>query len=114
MATKKITELARQEIAGQAQAILDGTTAVIEGVREIVSAASDLTDDDRNDPDLLLIAGIESETDHMPTGDARELWNPEVLAETEGRAARYVARREPEINDACRRLIGKFRGAVSE
>jgi hypothetical protein len=62
-----------------AQAVLDGRTTVLEGVRALVSLAH--TDAIAEVEDRKFIIGIESETDHLPVGGVRELWAPHALKE---------------------------------
>ncbi len=69
-----------------AQAVLDGRTTVLEAVRALVSLAH--TDAIADVEDRKFIILIESETDHLPVGEVRELW------------ARYALRRK-DVEVAC-------------
>jgi len=63
-----------------------------------------------NDPDLIAFVGIDSETDALPLGEIRKLWNPDALKNL-----------QPEIDKAemwaqnfgrshCERLVKRFWG----
>ena len=75
---------------------------VIEICRELVSMREHFPDAD--DPDLLMIVGIESETDNFPLGKQRAHWSPEVLAKKNDEIDKYVAEIIRPLREACARL----------
>jgi hypothetical protein len=97
---------ARAKIVAAAKAMLDGKLFFIEGARQIL-AWSEMAGLD-SDEDILPFDVIESETDALPIGSARQFWNPEALE-----------RLQPEIEAAekwardsgvehCHNLIRRF------
>jgi hypothetical protein len=70
---------AKAEIVGIARSVLCGAMSPIAGARAIVRLRFNIGEFE-NDADLLLMTGIESETDHLPIGPERDHWDPEVLA----------------------------------
>ena len=90
--------------------MLGGALSFIEGARLIcrLRGRAGLSD---SDPDIVAFIAIESETDTLPMGDARQHWAPQALAKL-----------QPEINSAeawarevgrgdCQRLVDRL-GAV--
>jgi hypothetical protein len=59
--------------------MLAGKLSYIEGARRVRDAQTAAKLDWR-DPDLLPFSGIVSETDALPTGETRALWQPAALA----------------------------------
>lgn len=43
-----------------------------------------------DDPDALVIRGVESETDDLPIGNERLHWNPAALAAQDAEKERYI------------------------
>jgi hypothetical protein len=97
----------RKKIVAAARAMLAGTISFIEGARAIcaISTSAGLPHDDE---DLVPFALIESETDALPAGDVRQLWNQQALEKL-----------QPEIDSAelwardvavehCQKLIERF------
>jgi len=68
----------RQQIVEVAQAMLDGKLGILEGCQRLVGYRWDV-DPEQEDRELLGILGIQSQTDHLPVGRAREHWSPEAL-----------------------------------
>lgn len=100
--------MTRQEIITTAEQILARQVDPLEGCRSIVQSQSRLSEEDRLDPDLLTLVGIDSETDHFPTGDVRQRWNPESLRLLDAQRLEYLARNESLLREACSALIKKF------
>lgn len=100
MAKKEIVEIACRVVAGEVD--------LLEGCRAIVRNQDGLTDEDRNDPDLMTLVAIESETDDLPLGRVRDLWERSALAEPDRRRAAIVSRTKKDLIQACRALIEKF------
>ena len=68
---EKASDSERQRAREIAEAVLDGRTTILEGVRELVYLAH--TDAIANEADRMLIIGIDSETDHLPVGAFSQL-----------------------------------------
>ena len=107
MSIEPESRIARRKIAEAARDMLNGALSFIEGARLICSlrGRAEVAD---FDPDIVVFVAIESETDTLPIGDARQHWAPEALAKL-----------QPEINSAekwaqeigraeCRRLVDRF------
>lgn len=67
----------RTEIADTAQAMLDGKLAYIEGCRLICSLLEPARLERLEKPFVVFVA-VESETDTVPIGGARERWHPDA------------------------------------
>ena len=104
------SDRARREITEAARGMLSGALSFIEGARLIcrLRRCAELAD---FDPDIVAFIAIESETDTLPIGDARQHWAPEALEKL-----------QPEIDSAekwaqeigraeCQRLIDRFGAA---
>src|SRR5690348_2421711 len=70
---------ARREIGRLAKAMLARSLSFIEGSREINRLRFDA--DLEWDPDIIPFVGIDSETDALPFGEVRKLWNQNALAD---------------------------------
>ena len=103
----------QQRVVEVASAILRGELGVIEGSRRLCSLRFRVSSLD-HDPDFTPFVGIDSETDHLPIGEVRELWAPEALV-----------RLTPEIQatedhwrqwafTAAQRLIDRFRATSND
>jgi len=63
-----------------------------------------------DDPDFKAFVAIESETDHLPIGDVRKLWQPEALDRKANEISEAEAWARDIAADACRRIISRFAG----
>ena len=91
-----------------ATAILDGSIGIIEGARQLSALAYDVVDDWRVDPDFVVFGGLDSHTDHLPIGKAREYWDSVALAVKDREVQRIEADARPKIEQACHNLIRRF------
>jgi hypothetical protein len=98
----------KQKIVGLARRIVAREIDPLEGCRLIVQFQGELSDGERRDPDFATLVGVESETDHFPTGAAREHWDPDALAEQDQQRAEYLQKNETFVLEACRGIIDKF------
>jgi Protein of unknown function (DUF2489) len=100
-------ERERAKVVEIAQAMLDSTLGIIEGSRRLNDLREALGIYHLDD-DFVGFVGIDSETDHLPIGDVRRLWNEEALVhkdrEVEGKERWY---RDGAFED-CRKLIARF------
>jgi hypothetical protein len=78
----------QQKIGHLALLILQGKTDVVDGCRRIVNLRGSLREPESSDPDLLVVVGVVSELDGMPTPEVKHLWDADALArkEVEGRS----------------------------
>src|SRR5678815_383935 len=100
----------RPRIAELAQHIAEGRLDFLEGVRLIASLRAGLSQPDMADPDLLILMGVESELERIPTGAARAQWDPSYLAALDTEKHRYYESCSEDILRACRALTAKWNG----
>ena len=98
---------ARQQILASARAMLDGRLSFIEGARRIAGWRLDVGLAE-GDADLMTFVAIESETDTLPFGEVRQLWQPAALSRLQpeiDRAEKWAAEigRQP-----CQNLIRRL------
>mgnify|MGYP001116419844 CR=1 FL=1 len=107
MSTDRGIAMARLDIAATAQAMLDGGLSFIEGGRRIAELRfyADLPEDDQ---DAMAFVLIDSETDTLPFGETKALWNPEALAKLQPEIERSERWAREISQEPCRRLIERF------
>ena len=101
---RRASDAEHQRARDAARAMLDGRTTVLEAVRALVSLAH--TDAIAEVEDRRLIIAIESETDHLPVGEARQLWAPSALEIKAAEIARCEELYKPQFLEACKRIVG--------
>ena len=100
--------MSRTEIVSIARRIVAKEIDPLLGCRLIVRHQGSLLDVERQDPSLLVLVGVESETDHFPLGEVRSHWDPSALAQQDRQRAEYLQRVEKDVLDACRAIIVKY------
>jgi hypothetical protein len=100
MAKEQIVKIARQVVAGEIDPL--------EGCRTIVSHQDGLSPGERSDPALVAIVAIESETDHLAIGRARQLWSRWALLKQDVANVAWLPKARKEARKACRALIESF------
>ena len=87
--------------------MLDGKVSFIEGARGIAVCRleAELTEDDR---DLVAFVAIDSETDTVPFGEVRQLWQPEALANPQPRIDRAEKWATDVGREHCQNLIRRL------
>ena len=98
-AEDELLEVARQIIAGE--------VGLIEGVRVIVRLQSEIGAG-RLDEDFVPFVAVDSETDSLPIGSARELWDSKALLSQDAEINKAEAIYSKTIRDACKKLIVRF------
>jgi hypothetical protein len=93
-------------IVAIAQQVLSGKLGVVAGARELVSMRFDVGAE--HDPDFIFFAGVDSETDHLPLGDARSRWDLEALKAKDAELATYETKVRHKALQTCRNLIRKY------
>ena len=101
-------QYSREKAINAAQAILAGEMGIIEGARLLSTLAPDLVPDWKVDPDLLVLAALDSETDDLPVGAQRKLWEAKALAERDALVARIEADARESVEAACRNILSRF------
>jgi len=77
---------------------------VLLAAREFASLLRSFPDEVAKD-DIMLVIGIDSETDHLPIGSERQHWNPNVLAQKDVEIAKCEAHYKPLTIAACERIL---------
>lgn len=95
-----------QQIVNVARRILNGSTGIVAGARELSRLRH--PSHEKTDEDILVFVGIDSETDDLPLGDARRYWNAEALKKTDAELTEYEARVREQALQACRNLISRY------
>lgn len=101
---------ARREIGKTAKAMLSGATSFIEGAREIRRLAHE--HGLRDDADIIVFVAIDSETDALPFGELRSMWNTEALAKLQPEIDSAEAWAREVGTAACERLVQRFGSAA--
>ena len=91
--------MTKGDIAALLASIVRGEVCLVAGAREVVRYGDVL---ERLAPkENLVVLGFESETDDVPLGDVRKLWDPSALAVLEREVADYVKEVGDEVKRAC-------------
>jgi hypothetical protein len=99
-------QYAASKVVAIARNMLSGKTDIVSGARELAGWRFDLDADD--DPALVFFVGLDSETDHLPIGEARANWNKDVLQAKDEELKRFADSARPEALKCCQRLIEKY------
>lgn len=98
----------RMTAVATANAIVNGELGLIQGCIRLSSLAHDLVPDWRVDQDFVIVGGVASETDDLPTGSAREYWSQTALGREDKKIAEYEARIRETVLAACRNIASRF------
>jgi len=104
-------EYAREKALKVARSILEGDVGIIEGARLLAPLGHDLVPDWRIDPDFVVLGALDSETDHLPVGAERKLWEEKALVERDAIVSRIEADAKEEVESACRNILRRFGAA---
>jgi hypothetical protein len=100
--------LTRKQIVATAEQIVTEDIGLVDGCRRLLRLFNSLDrkewDSDLFDP----ISTFESETEDLPVGELRSMWNPQALAAKEARAKPYLDHAKDWVYEACRGLINKY------
>ena len=100
-------QAASRDVVSLARNILGGELGVVAGARRLCWMYREVGVE-VNDPDFVFFVAVNSETDHLPLGEVRKLWNPEALRVKDAELAAYEARKRDEAFEICRRLILRY------
>lgn len=100
-------EKAMVQILAVIRGVLSTQIGVIEGA-PFLSSMSHYLDPEWSE-ELRIFRGIASETDDLPTGTARQFWEPHALAQKDQEMANYENRIRESVLQQCRSLEGKLR-----
>jgi hypothetical protein len=94
--TERVQQIVRAVLSRQI-GVLEGARALLPHLREQPDLASA--------EDFNLTRGIESETDDLPLGSVRELWDPDALTEKDKEIARCEELWGDQFRGACERIL---------
>lgn len=105
-ANKKSKKVVRLQIVSTARNMCEGRISFIEGAREIcaLSHAIGLSDE----ADMIAFVVVDSETDGLPMGSVRNLWQPEALAKLQPEIERSEAWARNTCLKECQALIARL------
>jgi hypothetical protein len=94
------------KIVAVAKSILSGELGIVAGARQLAPWRFDVGAE--HDPDFIFFVGIDSETDHLPIGEVRSRWNPEVLKAKDEELRSFEASVRDKALPVCYSLIQKY------
>ena len=97
-ASGKIVAVARNVLAGQ--------VGIVAASRQLAAWRFDVGAE--HDPDFVFFVGVDSETDHLPVGDVRQRWSPDVMRAKDDELRDFEASVRDEAFRVCRSLIQKY------
>lgn len=103
MSLHELSANKRKELIGIANSMLNGEANLIEGVRKICLLRHQLKDPE--DDVFIPIRAIDSETDHFPLGQLRNLCANEYLEKIDSEMQSYLEAAKEDIFSACRDII---------
>jgi hypothetical protein len=95
-----------RKIVAIAKNIISGELGVIAGARQLGGLGHYV--EAGRDPDFTFFIAIDSETDDLPIGEVRKLWNPEALRTKDAELIAYESSVREKAFEICRRLIQKY------
>ncbi|HEV3091791.1 MAG TPA: DUF2489 domain-containing protein [Candidatus Cybelea sp.] len=99
-------ESSKAQLVSVARAMLEGQLDLVAGVRRLMKLLLDMPDPEWDAFDV--IRGVESETDDLPVGEERALWNSKALAEKDIVRQDYEEKVRPVVLEACTRIVERF------
>jgi hypothetical protein len=103
---KKSKKAVRLLIVSTARDMCEGRISFIEGAREILSLAHAIGLSD--DPDIVAFVAVDSETDALPMGSVRNLWQPEALEKLQPEIERAETWARDTCLKQCQALIARL------
>jgi hypothetical protein len=91
-----------------AKAVLSGELGIIEGSVRLSALSHGIVPVWHEDKDFLVFGVLASDTDHLPTGSARQYWSSAALAREDQNIARIEASAEANVIAACKNIIARF------
>src|SRR3990172_6185804 len=104
---KELIEEARTRLMKTAEGILDGSIGIVEGCRmmnEFIEFAELNIDED----DRVTFQSVESQTDHIPVGEVRKLWNEEALKKKDEEIKKIEIIFTRIVKDSCSFILNKY------
>ena len=103
----KLREPLASRISSAAQALLDGRSPFLDSIGLLSGLRFEVAADG-HDPDFLVFLAIDSETDHLPSTNAKEHCAPEWLIKCEAEEKQVSIVYACQIEEACHRLMRRF------
>jgi hypothetical protein len=97
-ASAKIVSLARGVLAGQ--------VGIVAASRQFAAWRFDVGGE--HEPDFVFFVSVDSETDHLPVGDVRLYWSPDVLRAKDDELRDFEASVRNEAFLVCRSLLERY------
>ena len=104
----RTNDFARSAAVEAAAAVIAGRLGVIEGCRRLASLSHDLVPDWRLDEDFVVFGAVDSETDSLPTGTARQHWESAALEREDEKIERAEAKYRDAVLSACTNVLARF------
>lgn len=98
---------AHGDVVSAAMALETGQINFVEGIRRLAGLRSKVTQVD-HDPDFVLFVAIDSESDHLPGTEQRELCAPEWLDQCDREARELETFWIEQVRTACATLVTRF------
>lgn len=102
----------RSQCSEVCQSVVVGKIGLVEGIRSLVSLSFELECEDEEP--FLSFRGIDSQSDHFPLGECRNLWDNEALARED--ASRVMFERDfmEKVVADCNEIIQRFERAEGQ
>ena len=97
----------RKRVVDTARSMLNGDLNFLEGARNLVDLRHEAAVRD-DDADFMVFVAIDSETDDLPTGAARQQWPLDVLEKLDPEYKKAEAWAKEFGSQACESLIRRF------
>lgn len=97
-----------QKVVQVAEAILSGSSGIIEGSRRLATLRHLVTKTDF-DEDFKIFVLVDSDSDHIPIGDARKQWAPQALHEKDKEFKHIEDYYRNYVEEGCKVLIARFK-----
>ena len=89
--------------------ILTGGPGAVQGLRRVVDLMTKLSDAEAADPEVHFLRDVGTELDDRGPGRSDpDLWSAEIVAENQRTTDDYLRRSWPQIESACRAIIGRY------
>jgi hypothetical protein len=95
-----------QKVVIAAEAILAGEIGIVAGARKQASLRFEV--EAENDADFIFFVGVDSQTDHLPLGDAEKHWNSAILESKRDEIKEYESLMKDRAHEASRNLLRKY------
>jgi hypothetical protein len=102
---EKYVAIQRRRAYVVARAVINGELGAVEGSRILTRLGYGLALGNIEPDFMLTFAGVDSETDDLPLGAERDLWNPQALDRKDAELQEYQPKVEEEVRQACSSLI---------